>query len=242
MDEWLNALQEMSEGRGAGKPLASLLGGVLGGEDEGDAADPGSGVAAFGGIAESGGVTPDVIRSVLALLTGQPAAGAADKRSPAALDGLEEILKPARGALEVDEVALRASDLPKTLAAGAGLGLEQAIRLLQQVLPSLAALLGVPAAKPAQQRSRKPRSAAAVKRAKKTRAGAGAGSASRSKPSTGAAKSRAGSAAKTKPKAGAAPRRKPATGPAKPPAKSRRPSKKVGQADESALDSVLDHA
>ena len=47
-------------------------------------------------------------------------------------------------------MALKASGLPQNLAKSTGLDLSEAVRVLQKRLPSLAVLLGLPGAIPAQ--------------------------------------------------------------------------------------------
>ena len=160
MDDFLKALRDAtSGGEPSENPLANLLGGILGGAtgEEDAEADPVS------GIADQAGITPDIAQAVMALVAGQLAsrqAGGGDKAKSA---GLDELLEQARGGQEVDETALKASGLPQNLAKSTGLDLSEAIRVLQKLLPSLAALLGLPGAKPAHKPKPKPKPRPAAK-------------------------------------------------------------------------------
>jgi hypothetical protein len=160
----------------------------------------------------------------MALVAGQLAsrqAGGGDKTKSA---GLDELLEQVRGGQAVDETALKASGLPQNLAKSTGLDLSEAIRVLQKLLPSLAALLGLPGAKPAHKPKPKPRPrpAAKPKPASKPKPKPSAGS--RPRPSASAAKP----AAKPKPKPSAAARPKPSTSAVKPKPKPRRKSDETG--------------
>ena len=220
-----------SGGEPSENPLANLLGGILGGAtgDEDGEADPVS------GIAKQWGITPDIAQAVMALVAGQLAsrqAGGGDKAKSASLD---ELLEQVRGGQAVDESALKASGLPQNLAKSTGLDLSEAIRVLQKLLPSLAALLGLPGAKPAHKPKPKPRPAAKPKPASKPKPKPSA--ASRPKPSASAARP----VAKPKPKPSSSSRQKPSTSAAKPAAKPRRRSDKSG-AKGSELENLTENA
>ena len=115
------------------------------------------------GIAEQSGITPDIAQAVMALIAGQLASRQAGGGDEAKSAGLDELLEQARGGQAVDETALKASGLPQNLAKSTGLELSEAIRVLQKLLPSLAALLGLPGAKPAHKPKPKPKPRPAAK-------------------------------------------------------------------------------
>jgi hypothetical protein len=229
VDDFLKALRDAtSGGRPSESPLANLLGGILGGETgEKDGATD-----SVSGVAEQAGITPDIAQAVMALVAGQLAsrqAGGADKTKSA---GLDELLEQVRGGQAVDETALKASGLPQNLAKSTGLDLSEAIRVMQKLLPSLAALLGLPGSKPVHKPKPKPkpRPAAKPKPASKPKPSA----ASRPKPSTSTSKP----AAKPKPKPSSSSRPKPSTSAAKP----RRRKSDGGDPGGSDIGGLLEHA
>jgi len=238
VDDFLKALHDTSgAGQSPENPLANLLGGILGGEAGGEA-DP------ISGVADQTGITPDIAQAVMALVAGQLASRQASGGDKAKSAGLDELLEQVRGGQAVNDTALKASGLPQNLAKSTGLDLSEAIRVLQKLLPSLAALLGLPDAKPAHKPKPKPkpRPAAKPKPASKPKPNA----TSRPKPSTSAAKP----TAKPKPKPSSSSRPKPSTSAAKPAAKPsakpaakprRRKSEKSG-AEGSELENLLDNA
>jgi len=178
VDDFLKALHDTSgAGQSPENPLANLLGGILGGEAGGEA-DP------ISGVADQTGITPDIAQAVMALVAGQLASRQASGGDKAKSAGLDELLEQVRGGQAVNETALKASGLPQNLAKSTGLDLSEAIRVLQKLLPSLAALLGLPGAKPAHKPKPKPRPAAKPRPTTKPKPNG----ASRPKPSTSATK------------------------------------------------------
>ena len=148
------------------------------------------------GIADQAGITPDIAQAVMALVAGQLASRQAGEGDKAKSAGLDELLEQVRGGQAVDETALKASGLPQNLAKSTGLDLSEAIRVLQKLLPSLAALLGLPGAKPAHKPKPKPKPRPAAKPKPASKPKPKPSAASRPKPSASAAKP----AAKPKPK------------------------------------------
>jgi len=237
VDDFLKALRDAtSGGQPSENPFANLLGGMLGGAtgEEGGEADP------LSGIAEQSNITPDIAQAVMALIAGQLTSKPAGGRNDARSAGLDELLEQARGGQAVDETALKASGLPQNLVKSTGLDLSEAIRVLQKLLPSLAALLGLPGAKPAQKPKPKPRPAAKPRPTTKPKPATKPkpSAASRPKPSTSAAKP----AAKPKPKPSTASRPKPSAGTAKPTPKPRRRKSEKSGSDGSDLENLMDNA
>ena len=234
MDDFMKALRDATNGgQPSENPLANLLGGLLGGatgEEDGEA-DPVS------GIAEQSGITPDIAQAVMALVAGQLASRQAGEGGKAKSAGLDELLEQVRGGQVVDETALKASGLPQNLAKSTGLDLSEAIRVLQKLLPSLAALLGLPGAKPTHKPKPKPKPRPAAKPKPASKPKPKPNATSRPRPSASAAKP----AAKPKPKPSTASRPKPSTSAAKPKPKPRRRSDKSG-AEGSELENLLDNA
>ena len=149
---------------------------------------------------------------------------------------LDELLEQVQGGQEVDETTLKASGLPQNLAKSTGLDLSEAIRVLQKLLPSLAALLGLSGAKPAHKPKPKPKPRPTAK--PKPAAKPKPSTASRPKPSANAAKP----AAKPKPKPSSSSRPKPSTSAAKPKPKPRRRKSDKSGAEGSELENLLDNA
>jgi hypothetical protein len=191
MGDLLKTLRDVSSaGQPLENPLANLLDGILGGAVR----EEDAGTDASGGIDAQAGITPDIAQAVMALVAGQRTSKGASGKDEAKSGVLDELLEQARGGEAVDETALRASGLPQNLAKSTGLDLSEAIRVLQKLLPSLAAMLGIPGSKPSEKPKSKPkpRSAAKPRPATKPRAVTKPkpkrSTASRPKPSTSAAK------------------------------------------------------